>query len=207
MSNVRRINLVGGPCSGKSTLASYVYSQLKMLKVNVELTRETIKNWIYLGCLPESYDQLYLFASQIREEDLFLRTSDDAVVVTDAPIDMSAAYGESHGFDCAPELASMADKYEKEYPSYNIFVLRDRNWFTENGRIHNYRQSLELDQFMLDYYRSHGRKIIGVKKYGDIMYFVRSALSLDVGGVAVPEHLECNELLKYVLSDVYLEEE
>ena len=34
---IRRINLFGGACSGKSTASSYVFSELKKLDYNIEL--------------------------------------------------------------------------------------------------------------------------------------------------------------------------
>ena len=49
------INLFGGPGCGKSTGAAYVFSKLKMLGVNAELTSEYAKDkTAYLPNFPEA---------------------------------------------------------------------------------------------------------------------------------------------------------
>ena len=41
------INLIGGPCSGKSTIAAELFARLKKMGVHCELVSEYIKDRIY----------------------------------------------------------------------------------------------------------------------------------------------------------------
>jgi len=58
---VRRINLFGGPCSGKSTIASWLFSRLKEEDIDVEFVSEYIKGWTFIPRNCDSFDQLYVF--------------------------------------------------------------------------------------------------------------------------------------------------
>lgn len=46
---MRKINFYGGPGSGKSTVASQLYTDLKILQYTTELVREAAKDKVYLG--------------------------------------------------------------------------------------------------------------------------------------------------------------
>lgn len=49
MNKSRIINLWAGPGSGKSTIAAYVFSKLKMKNINCELVTEYAKQLVYSG--------------------------------------------------------------------------------------------------------------------------------------------------------------
>jgi ABC-type multidrug transport system ATPase subunit len=68
------INLFGGPGSGKSTTAAYLYAGLKNQGVNAELIREYVKDWAYESRTVGVFDQLYFFGKQVRRETFSLGT-------------------------------------------------------------------------------------------------------------------------------------
>ena len=41
------INLIGGPCSGKSTIASGVFHEIKKMNINAELALEFAKDKVW----------------------------------------------------------------------------------------------------------------------------------------------------------------
>lgn len=93
------INLYGGPGTGKSTSAAYLFAKLKMLGVNAELVREAAKEWAWAGRPITPMDQFALTREQItREADLFGKVD---VLVTDSPILLGAYYTRKYGSNVA----------------------------------------------------------------------------------------------------------
>ena len=58
---IRRICFYGAPGSGKSTVASYIFAELKMLNYNVEFVSEYVKRWTFIKREPQPFDQVFLF--------------------------------------------------------------------------------------------------------------------------------------------------
>jgi len=141
---IRRINLYAGPCAGKSTIAAHVFSHFRAKQVNIELVTEYVKSWAYEERKITSYDQLYLLAKQLRQEDLILRNGVD-LIVTDSPILLSACYAQKYGFPSVSALREIAAEFEKTYPSLNIFIERGRTPYNQSGRYETYEQAVEMD--------------------------------------------------------------
>ena len=120
----RRIGLFGGPATGKSTCAAYVYSQLKIQSYNVELVQEYVKSWAYEKREISSFDQVYLLAKQIRIEDLVLRNGVD-IIITDSPVGMATCYAKSYNFEKYEALVEIVKAFDNKYKSLNIFMQRD----------------------------------------------------------------------------------
>ena len=73
MSKFRRINIHSGPNAGKSTLASWLFAELKICGFNIQFVDEYVKKWAYEGRPITSSDQIYLFAKQMYKEESYLR--------------------------------------------------------------------------------------------------------------------------------------
>ena len=58
------INLFGAPGAGKSTGAAYIFSQLKMRGVNVELVTEFAKDKVWEKSVEVFNNQAYIFGKQ-----------------------------------------------------------------------------------------------------------------------------------------------
>jgi len=146
---VRRINLFGGPGIHKSTKAAELFVLLKKLSFQsdktVELVREEIKDWAYLGRKPESLDQFLLFAQQAYKEDVPLRSGVD-LIVSDSPLYLSAFYALKHGTPLAIPILKAAHEQEHRYPSKNLMLIRGNGDFKEKGRYHDQEESIRLDK-------------------------------------------------------------
>lgn len=137
---MRKINFYGGPGSGKSTVASQLYTDLKILQYTTELVREAAKDKVYLGIDLSKSDynmQLIIFASQLERELLVAKHVQ--YLVSDSPLFLNAYYAK-----CA-HLLSVA-KANNAQDDLHIWIERDPNErFESNGRSHNEKQSKKID--------------------------------------------------------------
>jgi len=139
-----RINLFGGPCCGKSTIASKIFSRLKSDGYNVELVLEYIKKWTYIDRRPESFDQYYISAKQLHREYTALSAGFDHIIA-DCPILLNCFYAEYGGLPFSKSLIDISLEFEKVYPSLNIFIKRQNHGHSDIARFHNEKESLEID--------------------------------------------------------------
>lgn len=84
------VEFYGGPCTGKSTAASALYTKLKEHGVCVEFAHEYVKRWAWEGREISSLSEYYLFGKQTYAESSLLGKV--AVVVTDRPVLLSTVY-------------------------------------------------------------------------------------------------------------------
>jgi hypothetical protein len=150
-ANCTRINLYAGPGVGKSTTAARLFSELKILwnkptDPQVELVMEYIKEWAWLKIAPASWDQFYVFAKQVRREDIVLRHK-HTHVITDSPIFMQLAYLERGNAAYAPMCCNSALLFESQYPSLHILLKRTVPYQGE-GRYENYDQACQMDKII-----------------------------------------------------------
>lgn len=138
-----RICLFSGPGAGKSTTASRIFYELKVSGYSVDLVTEYIKKWAFLKRVPESYDQVYVFGHQLHEEDIRLRNVEH--IVTDSPLAMQVAYAIRDNNECWEDLINISRKFEKRFPSINIFLNRDTLEYQQIGRYENYDAALKMD--------------------------------------------------------------
>lgn len=148
---IRRINILGGPGTGKSTVSSGLYSALKTQNESVELVREYVKEWAYEGRAISKYDQVYLFAKQMRKEVVVLNGG-ISYIISDSPLPLQIIYGLKSGLDktAINGLLKVLLSYDKEYPSYNIFLERGDRAYSETGRFQNYEDAVKIDEMIIE---------------------------------------------------------
>jgi thymidylate kinase len=189
---IRRINLYGGPGTRKSTQAAFIYARLKGKKCRVELVQEFVKTWAYENREPSSFDQLYLFARQVRMEDIVLRNGIE-YVITDSPIGLSICYSQAYGFVQWPALTTLAQEFERKYPSLNLFFDRAGTEYEEHGRFQKEADAMKIDKVILAYLESNQLPyhVVNCTDIDTIMSMVDNAIDGDekdeIGTVLLPE--------------------
>lgn len=118
MSETLVVNLYGGPGTGKSTTAALVFGKLKERGVSAELVPEFAKDLVWEGrstinCQP------YIFGKQLWRIERLLGKVD--VVVTDSPLLLCAAYGESLGQAWRDVIRGRYDTMR----NLDVFLTRD----------------------------------------------------------------------------------
>ena len=145
---IRRINFFAGPGAGKSTTAARTFAELKVRGHDVEHIPEYIKTWAHEGRAPKSYDQLYVFAKQLKSEDVILRNV--SCIVTDSPLLMNTTYSTLYNFQCAPDLIRIAQQFDRDFPPLNLFIERSVD-YNPKGRYQSEQEAYDFDQFLLDF--------------------------------------------------------
>lgn len=178
---VRRVNLYGGPGSGKSTIAARLYGELNprfnAKDKRLALVTEWIKYWAYQGRVPRSYDQAFIFGNQLHEEDHVLAKVD--ALVTDSPLMVNAMYGNMYGSKGWEESLSLALKFEADYPAVNIFLDRRAIPYEQVGRYQTYGEAVQVDKHLYDFLTTNG---IAVRTFRATEYqSILDAVSAELG--------------------------
>jgi len=71
----RRICLYGGAGVGKTTVATYIFSELKVKDYKIEYVPEPVKFWTYINKSPAGFDPIYLISKRIYKIDTIMRGS------------------------------------------------------------------------------------------------------------------------------------
>lgn len=144
-----RINLLGGPGSGKSTTAAWLFSILKENHISVELVTEYVKAWACQKRQVSSFDQVYLLGKQMQYEYRFLN-SGIKHIITDSPVFLSAVYSEVYykELNISKPILDLVDAYEKQFPSVNIFLNRKNKPYIQEGRYQNYEDAKKVDELI-----------------------------------------------------------
>jgi len=175
---IRRINFHGGPGCGKSTMAPDVYSVFKKKHRKIELVQEFIKKRAYEKRKLVSYDADFIFASQMQEEDFFLRYVD--AVVTDSPLLMNAGYSTMYGFKGAPRLLQSAKEFEDDFNSLNFYIHRTVP-YQADGRFQTEAEAKEVDTYLFKFIVDHIRGPLRVVTV-DEMPFILKTIEKEVFG-------------------------
>jgi hypothetical protein len=142
------INLYGGPGTGKSTSAAYLFYLLKSQGKNAELVREYVKDWAWEGRNISTYDQIYLLGKQVRRESMLYGKVD--FIVTDAPVMLGIYYASkfsplsvSEGVR-ATTLSYYRQAAEDGHQHHHVFLERTKP-YKQEGRFQNEEQAKQID--------------------------------------------------------------
>lgn len=143
------IDLYGGPGTGKSTSAAFLYYLMKDAGLSVELVREYVKDWAWEKRHVSNYDQFYLFGKQIRRESMLYEKVD--YIVTDSPVFQGLYYTERF---CAPHVVAGIDAATRSFYKqaeadghrhYHVFLQRSKPYNPE-GRYQSLDEAREIDE-------------------------------------------------------------
>jgi len=145
------INLYGGPGSGKSTMAAFIFSELKDRGLNVELVTEYAKDLTWQKSNMVLDNQLYVFAKQYHR---IWRLKDQVdFIITDAPILNSLIYN--------PPSETFKKLVVEQYNSFDnidIFLNRVKR-YNPSGRSQTEDEAKILDAAILDMLKNNSINI------------------------------------------------
>lgn len=138
------INLFGGPGTGKSTGAAFIFSQLKMKGHNVELVTEYAKDLVWQGSQHRLADQLHVFSEQYHRLD---RLKDKVeLVITDSPLYLSLVYAKLNGFN-KPGFEQLVQSCIDEFDNHDVFLKRQKP-YQQIGRVQDEDEARNIDDII-----------------------------------------------------------
>ena len=142
MKDTLIVNLYGGPGTGKSSGAAYIFSKLKMAGVDAEYVTEFAKDKVWEGSQEAFKCQFYITGKQAFRVSRCFGKLD--VIVTDSPIRLGKIYADmigrkQLGLACVEE----ADRYRGN--TIEIFLERVKP-YNPNGRNQTEEESKEIDK-------------------------------------------------------------
>jgi hypothetical protein len=144
------INIWGAPGSGKSTMRSRLFYELKKLQLKAEEVVEYAKELTYGEDYIKLSDQILMFGRQ-RHPHFVLDKKVD-YVITDSPFLMGFLYLDKN-IDYYDELKALMLKVNDSYDSLNIFINRNHK-YQEFGRSQSEAESdekaVEIKNFLCD---------------------------------------------------------
>ena len=157
MTDTLVINLIGGPCSGKSTVAAELFARLKKMGIHCELVSEYIKDRIYEENKTMPSNQIAIFGME--HYNISTKIGKVDVIVHDGSFLNNVIYkvGENKEFD------DLIISEYKKFTNLDFFIKRGNIEFEDYGRIHNLKQSKELDKIIKETYERYGLSYIEVE--------------------------------------------
>lgn len=145
------VNLISGPGTGKSILASEVFSALKREFISCDISHEYIKKKLREKALKAVESQIYIFAKQ--QFQLFSMKDEVEVVVTDSPLIFSAIYDKTK----CQFLKGLILKEFNKYNNINYLLFRDTDVpYEQEGRYQDSEGAKKVDTQMLDFLNAEG---------------------------------------------------
>ena len=136
------INLLGGPCTGKSTLAADLFSTFKKIGIECELVMEYAKDKVWEESYHTLDNQIYVFGKQLHRMWRLIGKVD--VIITDSPLLLSILY------DKKKNKTFRKLVLEQYYQFKNITYFIERSFdYNENGRYQNEDEAKKLDNELL----------------------------------------------------------
>lgn len=144
------VNLFGGPGSGKSTGAAYVFSQLKMQGVNCELVTEYAKDKTWEHNMEALSNQAYVFGNQFYRISRCANQVD--VIITDSPLLLSIIY--NHNSVLGEAFNKMVLDVFNSYDNLNYLLTRTKQ-YNPIGRNQTEKESDDIGNEIRTLLRDH----------------------------------------------------
>lgn len=141
------VNLVGGPCSGKSTTAAGLFALMKLQTIKqVELVTEVIKDYVYDENKEAMNDQILITAQQNHRLKRLQGKVD--FVISDASLLNGVVYNEFYN-DIENISTSLSQTLFHQYENV-VFYLPRKQKYDQYGRSQSEDEAKQIDEIFLD---------------------------------------------------------
>lgn len=144
------VNIVGAPCSGKSTLACSLFSKLKSDHHSAEYVAEYAKQLVWQDELDLLDNQYYVATQQYKMINSVHGKVD--YLICDSPLFISLFYNEynkKNVSDVQKTKTMILDRMKEFEDSMYIFIKRNKqNSYDLNGRVHTEKESEDIENLI-----------------------------------------------------------
>ena len=119
------INLFGNPGSGKSTIAAYLFSELKRRNIEVELVTEVAKDYVWQEDSKSLSNQVLIFAEQLKRIDRLIGKV--KYIITDSPLLLQIGYYKERKLPNSKAFTKLCKAYNNRYNNINIYLKSNKN--------------------------------------------------------------------------------
>ena len=151
------VNLIGGPCCGKSTISAELFARLKKMGIHCELVPEYIKERIYEENQTMPKHQISIFGMDHYSVSNKIGKVD--IIIHDGSFINNIIYNKEYN----PEFDEFIISEYKKFNNLDFFIKRGNIEFEDYGRIHNLQQSLDLDRIIKETYNNYNLEYIEVE--------------------------------------------
>lgn len=169
------VNMFGGPCTGKSTTAANIFSELKWRGVNCELVPEYAKDKVWERSFHVLENQIYVFAKQLHR---IWRVKDQVdIVITDSPLLFSIIYDNNDN----ETFRTLVLEEFKKLNTLNFVIERNKPYYNI-GRVHTEEESKQIDQEIIDLLENNGIQYNPIKGGPDGVEHIVDTIMVTVYG-------------------------
>ena len=170
MKNTKIINLFGGPGSGKSTITSGLFYELKKLNISCDNPYEFPKQVAWENNKSQITDQLYIFANQHR--GIVRSYGKVDFIILDSPILLSLVYKD--GYDKGYPASLYGESFDKmvfdvynQYTNINFLLNRDDKKYQTDGRFQSQTESSMFHKRIKNILDDHDLTYFNMEVNGD----------------------------------------
>lgn len=150
------INLIAGPCAGKSTIAGGIFYRLKAHGVDCEMALEYAKDRVWEESYSTMNDQIYMFGKQYHR--IWRLNHKVQVIISDSPLILSAYYSKLK----SKYFENFVIEQFKTFNNITYFIDRDTE-YNPNGRVHTIEQAKDADKKLKDILEKYNIEYSSVK--------------------------------------------
>lgn len=144
------INICSGPSTGKSTLASGLFSKMKKMGYNVEYVQEYAKDLCYEDNFNVVSDQIEVSSEQLRRMRRLRKKVD--IIITDSPLLLGIIYSKEENPHLTPMLLW---EYNNTFEDMTYFLERGDLVYQPHGRFQTEEQAKNVDIDILNLLKEH----------------------------------------------------
>jgi AAA domain len=184
------VNLYGGPGTGKSTSAAWLFAELKMRGRNVELVREVAKEWCWRGRNITEEDQHTILEAQLDRERIYFGQVE--ALITDAPLPIAAYYARKF---CSSRTAESCEarvrrtrSYYTQVQHFDVWLMRTKE-YNPAGRYQSEAEAKLVDSEQRPYVEQLiGGSLQNVHTTREALSALAFQLEILIKGGALNEH-------------------
>ena len=141
------INMISGPCSGKSVLAADLFVHMKKKGIHVEYLQEYAKKLVWLKAFEMLNNQHLVSYKYYKSIKALSECNDIDYIILDSSLINGLYYNRNNlnNLSNVEKTEALILKYFEEFDNINFFVKRGKHEYEQAGRLESEQESKSID--------------------------------------------------------------